>query len=343
MSKEEKRTAPDEESLCAGQVSPSSYFESCPGRIAGLPLAEDDQKLMALPVQGKVLGIDVGYAPTRRTTAFCALSWDAHEMDWAFERAEKDAERRVNALRNLLDDRAKVLAVAVDGPLRPGLRLDTQSYRAAESLLSRGEFQKRGKPGPTNAGSGPQLHQEATCLAKLALRQLLVAQAEHVPSIHERAIVEAFPNLFLGVLCDEANYPARPVRKRRWADSLYPLVKPRLVELLRSLLPCRELQSSLDIEDHEGIAGFTCALTALCVAARRFVAVGSPADGFIVLPPSDLWGKRAENSVPWGKVELHRNLETVTGDFPGAAIHEDGRIWEPAVACGVRGGNRCTH
>jgi hypothetical protein len=254
-----------------------------------------------------------------------------------------DPERRSKALQELLDDRPEVLAVAVDGPLRPNLDVDTSTYRAAESLLSRGQFHRRGKPGPTNAGSGPQLHREATALARFSLKQISVAQACHAPRIHERAIVEAFPNLFLGVLCDDARYPAKPASKRKWTDSLYPLVKPKLEGLLRSLLPCRELQSSLDIEDHEGIAGFTCAITALCVAARRFVAVGSPADGFIILPPSNLWGKRIENTVPWGKVELHRNLATVTRDFPGAAIHEDGRIWEAGVACAARGGNRCTH
>jgi len=285
-------------------------------------LIEGDQKPMALPERGKVLGIDVGYAPTRRTTSFCALLWDAYEMDWAFERAEQDAERRVTALRNLLDRRAKVLAVAVDGPLRLELRLDTQSYRATDSLLSRGKFQRRGKPGPTNGGSGPQLHGEATVLAGLALKQLLVAQASHVPAIHEHAIVEAFPNLFLGVLCDEIDYPREPAKKRKWTDSLYPLVKPKLEGLVQLLLPCRQPRSSLDICDHEEIAAFTCALTALCVAAGRFVGVGSPADGFIILPPSHLWGKEEKGTGPWAEAVLRRNLESVARDFPRATIYE---------------------
>jgi len=313
--------------------------------VKNSPEAKGDEKPMALPERGKVLGIDVGYAPTRRTTAFCVLSWDAHDMKmiWAFERTEQDAERRVNALRNLLDRRAKVLAVAVDGPLRLGLRLDTRSYRASEGLLSRGKCQRRGKPGPTNGGSGPQLHGEATALAGLALKQVSVAQASHIPAIHEHAIVEAFPNLFLGVLCDETDYPRKPAKERKWTDSLYPLVKPKLEGLLRSLLPCRQPASSLDIGDHEEIAAFTCALTALCVMARRFVGVGSQVDGFIILPPSDQWGKEEEDAGPWAEAVFRRNLDTVARKFPGATIYKG---WEGMVTRadlqGMRG-NRCTH
>lgn len=245
-----------------------------------------------------------------------------------------DPENRSEALQELLDNRPEVLVVAVDGPLRPNLDLDTSTYRAPESLLSRGKFQRRGKPGPTNAGSGPELHREASCLGRFALNQLSVAQARHAPRIHERAIVEAFPNLFLGVLCDDARYLAKPLRKRKWTDRLYPLVKPKFEQLLRSLLPRRKLQSSLDIEHHEGIAGLTCAITALCVAARRFVAVGSPGDGFIILPPSNLWGEGAEKNVPWAKVELQRNLDSAVRNFPDAAILEGGQVWKPTMASG---------
>jgi hypothetical protein len=300
-------------------------------------MAEHDQNPMTLPDRGKVLGIDVGYSARRKSTAFCVLSWDGHEMDWAFERATRDPERRINALRKLLEDRSKVLAVAVDGPLRGGLRLDTRSYRAPESLLSRGKFQRRGKPGPTNAGSGLQLHEEATALAKFALERLSVVQATYAPPIHEQAIVEAFPNLFLGVLCDETDYPRTPAKKRKWTDSLYPLVKARVEGLLRSLLPCYEPQSSLDIEDHEEIAAFTCAVTALCVAARRFVGVGSQVDGFITLPPSDLWGKQEKDTGPWAEAALRRNLGSVAREFPGATIFEG---WEgnPGWPAGIERG-----
>jgi len=47
-----------------------------------------------------------------------------------------------------------------------------------------------------------------------------------------------------------------------------------------------------DIRDHDDRAAFACALTALCVAAGQFTAVGD-ADGWIILPPRAMipdWG-----------------------------------------------------
>jgi hypothetical protein len=139
--------------------------------------------------------------------------------------------------------------------------------------------------------------------------------------------VEAFPNLFLGVLCDEADCPRKPAKKRKWTDSLYPLVKPKLEGLLRLLLPCRQQAASLDIRDHEEIAAFTCALTALCVSARRFVGLGSETDGFIILPPSGLWGRATTDAGRWAEGALRRNLVAVAREFPGATIYRDGRVW----------------
>jgi hypothetical protein len=155
--------------------------------------------------------------------------------------------------------------------------------------------------------------------------------------------VEAFPNLFLGVLCDETDYPQKPAKKRKWTDSLHPLVKPKLEGLLRLLLPSRQQGASLDIADHEEIAAFTCAVTALCVTARRFAGVGSRMDGLIILPPSDLWGKETTDAGPWAETVLRRNLDTVAREFPGATIYV---AWEGMVtglSCGAHGGHRCTH
>src|SRR2546422_11352339 len=64
------------------------------------------------------------------------------------------------------------------------------------------------------------LHAHATRLANFVLRERRVRPAAHVPAIHARAIVEAFPNLFLGVLCDEADYPRAARRRRKWTDTL---------------------------------------------------------------------------------------------------------------------------
>ena len=290
---------------------------------------------MALSDHGSVLGIDVGYSARRKTTGFCGLMWDARTVRWQCENAGVDERDRLATLRRVLDEReAELSAVAIDGPLLP--RLDsTPRYRCAESLLSRGAFSRRGKPGPTNGARGRDLHTHATRLANFVLRECRVRPAALVPAIHERAIVEAFPNLFLGVLCDESDYPAEPRRQRKWTDTLYnwrpgdPVIPRKLRSLLESLLPRRAIGGDFRIADHEKVASFVCALTALCVAAKRFVAVGCHRDGCIVFSGRDLWGRGTPSSTRWAECLLRVNLERVAGDFPDCepAIYEDGARW----------------
>jgi hypothetical protein len=290
---------------------------------------------MALSEHGRVLGVDVGYSARRKTTGFCGLSWDARTVRWTCRNAGLDARDRRQALRRVLEGaRGELSAVAIDGPLLPGLG-PTPRYRCAESLLSRGAFRRRGKPGPTNGGRGRELHTHATRLARFVLRESRVRAAAHVPAIHARAIVEAFPNLFLGVLCDEADYPPEGRPKRKWTDTLYnwppeaPVMAKKLRGLLASLVPRREIRGDFRITDHEEVASFACALTALCVAANRFVAVGSDGDGYIVLPPDAMWGRGTLSSARWAERELRVNLERVAADFPGSepAIYRNGDLW----------------
>jgi hypothetical protein len=245
--------------------------------------------------EGDVFGIDVGYSARRRTTGFCALSWDRHTVSWTCRNAGTEAGARREVLRAVLPENGReLLTVAIDGPLLPHLRLGSR-YRCAESLLSRGLFRNRGKPGPTNGGSGKDLHK----------------------------------NAFLGVLCDEVDYPASALRKRKWTDTLYPVTRQTLETLIQSLLPGRRVEGDLLIRDHEKIAGFVCALTALCVATNRFVAVGAERDGYILLPPRELWGAEAQSEMPWAERELRANVGRVAEVLPGwaPAIYSDGARW----------------
>jgi hypothetical protein len=278
-----------------------------------------------LPGTGSVLGIDVGYSTRRPTTGFCCLWWDAERVNWTCANAGVDEDKRLAAFRKVTacHEQVGVLSVAVDGPLRPDLQCDGSRYRAAEALLSCGCFQKRGKPGQTNAGSGPRLHEEATKLAHFAKRHCRVDR---------EAVVEAFPNMFLGVLCDEAAYPNKPTKKRKWTDSLYEPVEGKLRGIVAELLPGREIVGSFKLRDHEHIASFACALTALASAAGRYVAVGSHEDGFIVLPPFEYWGSGFGEAEPWAARVLRRGLTNVTGRFPGACVYRDRSRWlESAV------------
>lgn len=188
-----------------------------------------------LPQCGRVLGIDVGYSLTRPTTAFCCLSWNRDRIEWSKSVATGEQNSRhqaVSAIRT--HDESPFLTIAIDGPLKPQLR-QCNAYRTAECVLSRGAFQKRGKPGQTNAGSGPHLHKHATLLARMALENCKIETAKMPFAASSSGVYEAFPNLFLGVLCAEPDYPVRPSKGRCWTDCLFPLVASQLDKLIQTL------------------------------------------------------------------------------------------------------------
>ena len=134
-------------------------------------------------------------------------------------------------------------------------------------------------------------------------------------SVWTSGVYEAFPNLFLGVLCAEQEYPVRPTKGRCWTDSLFPLVAKRLTELIQTLLPERSFASIASTVGHETIAALTCAVTALAAAAGQCVAVGDPTDGYIVLPPLLFWGLSAEGE-PWAE----RELRVILGRLSSAQV-----------------------
>jgi hypothetical protein len=278
-----------------------------------------------MPERGCVLGIDVGFSACRKTTGMAALWWDRTRVAWRCRTASSRPEDRGAVLDALTSaTHEEVLAVGVDGPLLPDL-VDRPTYRGAEALLTWGAFGKRGKPGAGNAGHGPRLHQEATALARFVLARRSIGRARHAARIHERAVIEAFPNLFLGVLCEDADYPRRP-RQRRWTDALFPLVHARVRGMLRALLPGRAVDASPAVSGHDNIAAFVCALTALCVVAGRYVAVGAHADGFIVLPPHGAWGPE-----PWAE----RALRTNVARHGHGVVYRDDMVWMAASPDGA--------
>jgi hypothetical protein len=124
-----------------------------------------------LPDTGAVLGIDVGYSELRPTTCLCLLEWTEDYVQLSLPCAvATDIQARSKALESLFPRPRRLAAVALDGPLTHGLRRISK-YRLAEALLSRGVFQRRGKPGATNSPVGRQLHLHATQLAELLLEQ----------------------------------------------------------------------------------------------------------------------------------------------------------------------------
>jgi Protein of unknown function (DUF429) len=266
--------------------------------------------MTAPTLEGQVLGIDVGYSATQRTTCFCLLKWTKTTAAFAFESATADSGQRQQAIARL-NLSGKVTTIAVDGPLTNGLRI-VAHYRAAEAMLSRGVLQTRGKPGQTSSPVGQQLHRHATALAHLALDSADVSPATHPEPIHGKAVVEAFPNMYLAALVPEADLP---VLFRDASDGYWEILvnqSGRLMSVIHRALPGRDLLNDLGaIHDHEHRAGVVCALTALSVASGEYVAIGDPADGDIILPAQMEWGPAIEDRGTWLHPVVHENLRSV--------------------------------
>ena len=245
------------------------------------PLRATDDELST--AEGSVLGIDVGWSETRRSSAVCRLSWDDRRIHWETARFRATPSEREETIRRVAGGR-QLLAVAIDGPLRRGFD-SIGRYRSAERLLSRGELAERiGKPGQSSSPNGRKLNAEANKTAELVKRCCRVSRAQHAPKIDDFAIVEAFPTTFLGAMIDE---PPR-VHRRKRSDVYFAYLAERrsFARLAQSLLGRRTwIREPGDLRNHDDRAAFVCALTALSVAAGEFTAVGDERDGWIILPP----------------------------------------------------------
>lgn len=283
-----------------------------------------------LSKQGAVLGIDVGYSAKKATTCLCLLDWDSEAIRIDCRNAMTDEEDRRKALRHLLPAGIHLSSVAIDGPLTHDLRL-IKHYRAAEALLSQGVFQKRGKAAQTNSGTGQQLHEQAILLAELVLNEstaesFSLSPATHYQPIHKQCIVEAFPNQFLASLLAENRFPTL---SRNATDIFWELLcnNDVLTSLLSHLLPNRRTAFSFaNCTNHEHRAGVVCALTALAVACQDYVLVGDPMDGYIVLPPTSLWGASAAGGTSWMEDALHTSIGRVLSRRRNHANHRQARL-----------------
>ncbi|MDE2517136.1 MAG: hypothetical protein KGL12_14000 [Rhodospirillales bacterium] len=239
---------------------------------------------MAIPPTGSVLGIDVGFSTTRASSALCRLDWTPTQVTWTLRRFRARPAERAAAIAALAGGR-DLAAVALDGPLLPGLAAATQ-YRLAEKILTvRALAGRIGKPGQPSTPLGRQLNAAANLCAGAVLAAARIGPAEPAIAIDAHAIAEAFPSSFLGLMLDDPE--AVPVRRADRSDRYFVHLAEagRLAALLAHLLAGRRSAGDpAAIRDHDERAGFICALTALGLAAGDFTAVGG-ADGWIVLPP----------------------------------------------------------
>jgi hypothetical protein len=82
-----------------------------------------------------------------------------------------------------------------------------------------------------------------------------------------------------------------------------------LHKLIEHLAPGSRLEKRLaSITDHDHRAAVICALSAMCVAKEKFVAVGDPRYGDIMLPPQKVWGCDSTGQSRWAETALQESV-----------------------------------
>lgn len=244
----------------------------------------------------------------RRSSAVCLLAWTAQRFCWSIRRFRAVPEERDAVISETIGERA-LLAAAFDGPFRGALD-EIGVYRTAERVLTLRAFRERiGKPGQSSTPVGRALNNATNDCVRSVLRHHL-APASHAGAVHRLSVAEAFPSSFMGVMLDGPDWPV--VRRGDRSDVYFEQLaaQGRLQQLVAQLLPGRCGTQGFDaVRNHDDRAGLICAMTALGVAAGRYVAVGDE-QGWIILPP-------ATAMAPWAREALmHQDLAEVVSCRP---------------------------
>jgi hypothetical protein len=243
----------------------------------------------------QLVGLDVGFSRTRASSGVATLARGVVRVG----RARATWSDRIRLLRAI----RRAAVAAIDAPVLPAL---DHAVRPCERLLARGLFQRRCKPGFSHVpGTGLRLREAGMETA----RQLQDLVSDAMPPVafprvfDARNVVEAFPNAFLGVCVDESLYESAPPlprgRKFDWLYDTWCAAKlfERFVACENIPLPDAVPSVCRANHDHDERAALVCLLTAACVAAGHYVAIGEPCGGYLFLPPWPLWAA-------WARAEL---------------------------------------
>jgi hypothetical protein len=233
-----------------------------------------------------LMGIDVGFSKTRRTTGIACLEGDhltLERVGTAWESREAKIPKGFQPS-----------VIAIDGPLVP-LGSDQTIHRHVDFIFIHAPFHNRCRAGLSHHGAGLELR-DASRDASTQFGRLLAlsASANRDTICREGPIVEAFPNAFLGVLMPEVELLAAPRFKRgRRFDWLYDqmVTTGRLQSLLsRDLdLPDVVWNRLRSDTNHEKRAALICLLTAALAAKGTATMIGETEGGWFCLPPWSLW------------------------------------------------------
>ncbi len=244
----------------------------------------------------KLAGVDVGFSKSQRTTGIALLSGEKLRL----YRAGTTWEDRCRGL----PEGFKPTRLAIDGPIIPVMS-HPYVVRRCETFFSKGAFSRRCKPGLSHFGRGYLLRKATVVVFNQFGRHFF---KEPVLG-HE--VVEAFPNLFLGVMVSDKEYRTAPDDIKSKFDWLYDAAAPRLSCLIDfAPVPRSLFVRILEEDDHELRAALICLLTAALAETGEAFICGDHKGGWFWLPPIQVWQ-------PWASNEIHRRLR---GFFP---VYED--------------------
>lgn len=247
-------------------------------------------------------GLDVGFSPRKRTAGIGRLSGGKCSFSCCFG-SEANFELARFGIYDL---------IAIDGPILPEGCKNLAMVRPVERLLSGGLFQKRCKPGMSHVrGTGIKLREAAGGAANFAADLTSGSRVTaDFPRVRGGAVVEAFPNAFLGVCLEDEVFRKMPLLNRgeKFDWLYYHWREKRLIKRLNGL----NLREQFHLEEtfnrtahHEHRAALVCVLTALLVSRNRFTAVGEDKGGWFFLPPWECWAQWAQEAIENGAATLN--------------------------------------
>jgi hypothetical protein len=243
-------------------------------------------------VSQALLGVDVGFSETRKTTG---LAWFSETGVQATVTGSLWSERKRD-----LPTGITFRLVPLDAPIVPISNADAR--RGCEYIFYGGAFARRCRPGLSHHGRGLRLRLAGTQAANEFAKILPAGPVPYGPSVIAGIpIVEAFPNTFMGVMLPEGRFLS-------WSKSLGSAKSDWLYEQLVELGIMRKLLERLMLRErsiaevferttnHDERAALICLLTALFAAKSDAVIVGDDQGGWFWLPPIEVWAGWARDA-----------------------------------------------